>query len=70
VPIKDESPLYVKKTKNSPLYVYVTANQNNQNTHLQDKISIAQTALYLLIKDACLDVNAVPRAATALLKPA
>ena len=58
---RDESPLYIKKTKNSPLYVYVSANQS-VNTKLQEKISIAQTALFLLVKDAEVPIKEVAQA--------
>jgi len=56
-----ESPIYMKKTRNSPLYVFVSPNSHCQNRNLKEKIGIVETALYLLINDDKTDLKDIAK---------
>lgn len=47
----EDSPLYIKKTKNSPLYVYICHGGKGLSKEVLDKINMIEAAMFLLIKD-------------------
>lgn len=56
----DESPIYVRKAINSPLYVY--SNGADLDIKIKDKITLTETALYLLLKDTDIELKEIAKA--------